>query len=282
MAKIISKILYLLLKVVNFFLKNITKVNLLAQTKDLIEKDLYKEKKILNKKINFFIPNEIIQWRVDTLFEKEPETIEWINNFKTVNPTFWDIGANIGLYSLYSAVVHQEINVVSFEPSTSNLRVLSRNIAINGFQNKIKISQMALTEEANKFQMLDESEFIEGWSMSTFGKGTDYKGEKIKSKNSYQIFGTNINYLLKNNILPVPNYIKIDVDGIEHIILRGAGDFLKDLKIKSILVEVNEKYTEQYENILKIMNESNFKFKNKYSNNNYDFPNNFNYIFERP
>ena len=50
---------------------------------------------------------------------------------------FWDIGANIGIYSIYAALKHQHIQVVSFEPSTSNLRILSRNISINNLDEKI-------------------------------------------------------------------------------------------------------------------------------------------------
>ena len=45
-----------------------------------------------------------ISWRVRTILDKEPDTIEWIDNFSIDNNDnfiFWDIGANIGLYSLY-------------------------------------------------------------------------------------------------------------------------------------------------------------------------------------
>ena len=50
---------------------------------------------------------------------------------------FIDIGANIGLYSIYAAIKHSNSEVISFEPSTSNLRVLSRNISINKLEEKI-------------------------------------------------------------------------------------------------------------------------------------------------
>ncbi len=39
--------------------------------------------------------------RVNNIFTDEPETINWINNFDENNKiNFWDIGANIGLYSI--------------------------------------------------------------------------------------------------------------------------------------------------------------------------------------
>ena len=50
-----------------------------------INKKSYKSIKILNKNIFFFIPNSLTKWRVDTFFSKEPETLEWIDNFKSEN-----------------------------------------------------------------------------------------------------------------------------------------------------------------------------------------------------
>ena len=61
-----------------------------------------------------------------------------------------------------------------------------------------------------------ESEFIEGWSMNTFGENTDFEGKSLRPKHKYKVYGTSINYLLENKILELPDYIKIDVDGIEH------------------------------------------------------------------
>ena len=50
-----------------------------------INKKSYKSIKILNKNIFFFIPNSLTKWRVDTFFSKEPETLEWIDSFKSEN-----------------------------------------------------------------------------------------------------------------------------------------------------------------------------------------------------
>ena len=66
------------------------------------------------------------------------------------------------------------------------------------------------------------------------------------SKNKYKIYGTSIDYLIENNILEIQNYIKIDVDGIEHLILKGGQSILENKKIKSISVELNENFKEQY------------------------------------
>ena len=71
-----------------------------------------------------------------------------VNNFKN-NKTFWDIGANIGIYSIYAATKFTKLKIIAFEPSTSNTRTLSRNISINNFDNKIKIFPIALCNKPN-------------------------------------------------------------------------------------------------------------------------------------
>ena len=131
--------------------------------KDLVEKDSYTIKLINDKKIIFFTPNAISKWRINSLFKKEPETIEWIDSFdQSKKIIFWDIGANIGIYSVYAATKFNDIEVVSFEPSTSNLRILSRNISINDLDSKIKINQFPLIDKENQYLTMNEGEFVEG------------------------------------------------------------------------------------------------------------------------
>ena len=61
-------------------------------------------RKIANQIFKFFITHEIELWRSNTILTKEPETIEWIDNFdQSKKIIFWDIGANIGIYSVYAA-----------------------------------------------------------------------------------------------------------------------------------------------------------------------------------
>ena len=141
--------------------------NIFLIIKQIIENNSYLKVTINNKIISFFCPNELTKWRVKTLYDKEPETLEWIDNFEENKQIiFWDIGANIGLYSIYAAVKFKNISVVSFEPSSSNLRILSRNISINKIENKIKICQLPLSEFSNHFSTMKETYFIEGSAMN--------------------------------------------------------------------------------------------------------------------
>jgi hypothetical protein len=125
---------------------------------------------------------------------------------------------------------------------------------------------------------MSESTFEEGGALNSFGVNFDYNGKKIKkSFMNYKLLGTNIDYLIKNKILELPNYIKIDVDGIEHLILQGGINHLNNKTIKSILIEVNEEYEYQSKNDLNILKDNSFKLSSKTKQLN----NIFNYIFSR-
>ena len=272
-------ILYVVLKI----LEKISKRFTVLRFKEFLEKKSYINKTIFNKKISFFTPNELIRWRVDTILDKEPETIQWINTFNN-NCIFWDIGANIGLYSIYAAKNKKNIKVYSFEPSTSNLRTLSRNISINKLQNKIFIIPFALSNLKNKILQLKEKQFIEGGALNAFGVNYDFSGKNFFFENSYNTFGTSLDNLIEKKILNIPNYIKIDVDGIEELILIGSKNVLSNKKIKSILIEINDKFKSQKIKILRIMKKNNFKLISKSRNDFYyknDFDGIYNYIFKK-
>jgi FkbM family methyltransferase len=280
LALFIFKFLFYFDKVIYLLFKK----NYIYFFSDIVNQNLNVKKKIHNKTINFFAPNLIIKWRIDTIFSKEPGTIKWIDEFNREKNIFWDIGANIGLYSIYAAIKHKNIEVTSFEPSTSNLRVLSRNISLNNLSQNIKIFQPALSKEENSFMMFNEHKFIEGWSMNQFSN--EYNGDTSKDfEQNYKIYGTNIDSLIAQNVLQIPNYIKLDVDGIEHLILQGGEKTLKNSNLKSILVEIDESLKDQLSAIMNIMKNNNFTIKEKenvlINQKSKKFNNQFNYIFER-
>ena len=273
-------------KLIKKFINIILKANIFLILKEIIEKNSYFDLKINNTHIHFFCPNALTKWRVETFYDKEPETIEWINNFeKNKKNIFWDIGANIGLYSIYASIKFNNINVISFEPSTSNLRILSRNLYINNLHDKIKIFQIPLNDISNRFSKMEELYFLEGGAMNNFGDNLNYERAEFFPSMKYSIFGTNINTLVDQKILDLPNYIKIDVDGIEHLILQGANKYLNSNIIKEILVEVNENFPDQKKKILDIMKKNNFYFKWKKNNLNFienkELEKTFNYLFSR-
>lgn len=281
MKKIIKKLL--------IFTNNISKflfnINLFYWVYNFLNEENFHYVKINNKRTFFLCPNKIIDWRIQTFYTKEPETINWIDSFKKNKTIFWDIGSNIGLYSIYAAIKHKNLSVISFEPSPLNLRLLSRNISKNNLEKKIKIVQLPLSDKENKFSIMNETDVLEGGALNSFQEMKNFEGKKFYAKNKYSILGTNLNYLLKNNILKLPDYIKIDVDGLEHLILRGADKILRSKKIKSVSIELNDNYKYQLEFCKKIMKKNKFIFKTKLNSeiikNSKKFNKTYNYIFEK-
>ena len=287
MVKKLSYICFSLLVFLDKIFKIITKRSILIWFNDFIQERSYKSIKILGKEIKFFVPNQLLEWRVDTYFSKEPETLEWIDSFQEKdNLIFWDIGANIGLYSIYNSLKHPKSTTIAFEPSSSNLRVLTRNISINNLEKNIKVVSIPLTNKEHIFQEMKEGQFIEGGALNSFGERFDFEGKEFIPNMKYNLLGTTINYFLENSILDIPDYIKIDVDGIEHLILEGGDKFLNDKKVKSLLIEVNENFKEQYDKVLNLMNKYEFKLLHK-KHNDYmfseqsKFKNTYNYIFAK-
>ena len=285
----LKKLSYLCFKVLVFLdtiFNSITKRSVLIYFNDFIQDSAYKSINVLDKEIKFFVPNQLLNWRVDTFFTKEPETLEWIDNFeKKENLIFWDIGANIGLYSIYNALKNPKSTTIAFEPSSSNLRVMTRNISINNLEKNIKVISMPLTNKKNTFQEMKEGQYIEGGAMNSFGEKFDFEGKKFQTTMKYNLLGTTMNYFIENSILEIPDYIKIDVDGIEHLILEGGDKFLTNQKVKSLSIEINENFKEQYETVLDLMEKNKFKILHKKHNDDLfeksKFNKVYNYVFVR-
>ena len=256
-------------KILKFTINKIAKISviILSTNKagryfmEYLAKFIFDQKKQINyKKVNllFYVPNRLTKYRVDTFHTKEPETLNWIEKFSK-DSTFWDVGANIGLYSCFAARV-KDCNVYAFEPSVFNLEILAKNIFINNLSDKITVISLPLIDK------LSETEFkmtMTDWggSTSTFGEDYKYDGSKIQKVFNYKTVGLSIDECVTNLKIKQPDYIKIDVDGIEHLILKGGGHTLS--KAKGVLVEVDENFGLQVDKTKEYLTKSGFRLKEK-------------------
>jgi len=205
--------------------------------------------------------NEVHRSR--TFNEKEPETITWINDFKGDDDsgiTFFDVGANIGIYSLYACVRHPRSKVFSFEPDSQSFASLSKNIYINKF--KATPYPIALSNESGIGVVY--------LSSMSAGAGACALGEKylFSEVNSSNIFKQGVYFCTLDDLvfkfgLPCPNYIKIDVDGIEEKILIGARQVIKSKNLKGILVEFQYRKEEDLDIILNELSSYGFQLTKK-------------------
>ena len=85
--------------------------------------------KIENQKLRYNTLNQNTVWRVQTLFSKEPATINWLNRMDE-RTILIDVGANVGMYSIYAAKL-KNAHVYAFEPESQNYSTLIKNIISN-------------------------------------------------------------------------------------------------------------------------------------------------------
>lgn len=208
----------------------------------------YKPNLLLKKKrIIFYTPNKITNYRANTLFTKEEDTIKWIDQYGGKNNIFFDIGANIGVYSLYYAKLYKT-KVFSFEPQHKNNALLEKNIQINKLENFISIVPNPIYSK-NKLDFLySDDDNLSGSASTTFVEKKNLKSHKKKKKLTLSF---TIDFLVGNFLIPQPNLIKIDVDGNEHEVIKGAIKTINSSGCKSILIETFNKTDEQTKNILK-------------------------------
>lgn len=233
-----------------------------------------------NQGIKYFFscPNDIVRWRAETYFTKEPETIEWLGTFKTGDVLF-DIGANIGLYSIYAA--KKGIDVIAFEPESQNFALLNKNVYLNKCWNKVMCLNVALSDN-NTCGYLYLPQFLAGGSINCFGSPLDEQGRPFNPIFKQGV----ISYTLDSFVLRskfFPTHIKIDVDGREPKIINGSAETLKDSRLRSVLIELNEELPEHME-LTKKMLKSGFRLQQKRHAEMFDdgrYSKIFNYIFVR-
>lgn len=169
-------------------------------------------------------------------FAVEKVTMYWIEDIIKDGDVVFDIGANVGIYSLLIAAKNKNTTVYSFEPEAGNFYKLNKNISLNGFTNMIPYP-IALSERTGIANFYVSSEEFGSATHSInepFSDGLFFKPKRIQGISSFTL--PELTRLLE----PVfPNHIKIDVDGYETKIIEASRNVLTDSRLKSIMIEVS-------------------------------------------
>ena len=210
------------------------------------------------KTISFYAPTNLLQQRASNLLSKEPDMIQWLDGIPR-DALFWDIGANVGVFSLYAAAT-RGCRVLSFEPSAANFHVLARNVAMNGLAGKIDAYCVALSGETG-LGVLNLASAAMGASLSNFGKAGDksrYVGGPVDS--SHGMIGFTIDRFVELFDPPFPTEVKIDVDGLELAIISGARKTFADRRLRSVMLELSLSNADERDAGMKIMSEAGFRY----------------------
>ena len=194
----------------------------------------------------FALKSPYVASAVERFHTDEPETIAFIDEIKE-GEILWDIGANIGIYSLYAAL-KPKINILAFEPSGFNFGLLVEHIALNRQDSKIKPFCIALGEHT-ELSALNMSNIEQGHSGNSLGEARSQFGE-YESCFTQAILAYSIDSFIEQFRLPCPDHIKLDVDGIEPKILSGAKRTLPN--VKTILIEVEGENEGHVETLIEV------------------------------
>lgn len=168
------------------------------------------------------------------LLSREPDTIAWIDAFQAPF-VFWDVGANVGAYTLYAALDPQS-TVIAFEPAAASYAALAENIRVNGMDERIDAYPIALSG-ATKAGHLNMQNVNAASVSHAFDALATSTGKAITPTFRQAVIGYSADDFLSMFQVPPPNYLKIDVDSIEVEILSGARKILRRPELKGVLVE---------------------------------------------
>lgn len=169
--------------------------------------------------LTFVQDTPLEQWRVKTLATKEPGTIAWLDELQP-GDVFYDIGANVGIYTIYAAEkVGPTGHVYAVEPHLANAVSLLKNIAANGFQDRVTVACVALCD-VDYWGAFHYRDLTAGASGSQLGNAIGEDGRPFTPVLTEYKHSIRLDHLATD--WRRPTAIKIDVDGRELHILCGA------------------------------------------------------------
>ena len=202
--------------------------------------------------VGFLCPDPLPAYRAQTLLTKEPETIAWIDSFGS-GDVLWDIGANVGSFSLYAAL--RQVRTFAFEPSAPNYFLLNRNIELNRMQDRVSAFCLAFSDDTRLASFHMKTTQL-GGALSSFAEPVDWQGRTYTAAFQQGMIGFAIDTFVDEFQPLFPTHIKIDVDGREDKILLGATRTLKDARLKSVLIELDGGRPDYVEQAIRLLEES--------------------------
>ncbi len=174
--------------------------------------------------LTFEVNNATEQFRI-AHYGAEQDTLKSLTEATGPSDIVFDVGASVGLMSIHCASRAGNGQVFAFEPDPENMKRLRRNAALNGLSNVTGI-ELAVSDKASEVTLYSDG--ANGASPSL----REQPGRSGAPKGTILVRSVTIDAEIVADRLPVPDVMKIDVEGAEILVLRGArrllaGDFGK-------------------------------------------------------
>lgn len=202
-----------------------------------------------NKEVKFYTPTKKTAGRVKKIFKKEPITITWMDNMQSGDVVI-DIGANVGMYPLMSAV-SRNAKVYAFEPEASNYNLLCQNIRLNNMGDRIT-AYCAGNLDFDGFSVLNianNRDVGPGGSCHTVDEEKNFDLSRMSVAFKQGINTVMLDTFCKQMNI-IPDHIKMDVDGLEHRVINGGLETIQ--KARTVIIELNTNLKEHNDSISKM------------------------------
>ena len=178
--------------------------------------------------------------RAQESYKREKVTMHWLRTLIGADDIVYDIGANVGAYSLYAGnvVSRGSGQVYAFEPAFSNFFPLSRNIELNSLNEVVIPYSIAFGASTYVTSMYLRST-VRGDSMHGISQPIS-EGNVFEPAFKQGAFVTSLDEFTVNSEVEFPNHIKIDVDGSESEIIAGMRTVMSDDRLKTIMIEIDD------------------------------------------
>ena len=155
----------------------------------------------------------------------EFEEMAFVMHFLRPKEMFFDVGANIGAFTVLAAGV-AGAEVMAFEPSPDTFRMLERNVRLNGLTDRVRLRNAAAGRRAGEIQF-------------TSGLGTENRvtADKGSSEPGVNVVRVKVTTLDEASADAVPRLLKVDVEGFETEVFGGAARLLKHPQLGAMIVE---------------------------------------------
>ena len=168
----------------------------------------------------------------------DPDMLDWFETFD-IGDVFYDIGANCGSLTLAAAGKHREnITIVAIEPGFANFESLTRNLSRNSMLGSVIPLQIALLDRTGLEPINYYRSTAAGTSLHAVGRPVDHEDKEFAPVETQMVLAYALDDLIETLGLPEPTHVKIDVDGTEGALLKGATRTLARGNVKDLLVEV--------------------------------------------
>ena len=166
----------------------------------------------------------------------EPDMVAWIKENLRAGDVLWDVGANVGAYTLFAAKLVLSAQIVAFEPCIPTYAHLWDNIVLNGCTDRI-VPLCAALSDSTHVDALGISDPRAGSSEHVLGGknfGLKQPSLALTGEDAVKLFG----------VRP-PDLVKIDVDGYECTVLAGMKHIITTGSVRTMIVEVQRHKTEE-------------------------------------